>query len=453
MIQPIDAIWNNRAENEELVLKPFLVIIFISLTTFAQSAPLRITITEGVIEPLPYAAPAFIGETGASNEVANKITELVKIDLFGTGLFREVPKSSYISEIDTFSSAVQYSDWKAINVQALLTGSVLVTGEKLSVKFRLFDVFSNSELGKGLQFNSTKQGWRRIAHKVADEVYSRITGEQGYFDSRVVYVAETGKKGSRKKRLAIMDFDGANSKYLTDGSYIVLAPRFSPTGERVLYTSYETGTPQIYIIEVATAKRTVLKNRKGTMSFAPRFSPDGQSVVYSLEQGGHTDIFIMNLRNNSSARLTSAPSIETAPSFSPDGSKIVFESDRSGTQQLYVMSSLGGSAKRISSGEGRYGTPVWSPRGDRIAFTKQSRGRFHIGVMRVDGSKERLLTASFLDEGPTWSPNGRVIMFTRETQGERGVSALYSVDVSGRNLKKVTIRDGGSDPSWSPLGK
>jgi TolB protein len=435
------------------VLKPFLIIIFISVTTFAQSAPLRITITEGVIEPLPYAVPAFIGETGASNEVANKITELVKNDLLGTGLFREVPKSSYISGVDNFRSTVQYSDWKAINVQALLTGSVLVTGENLSVNFRLFDIFSNSELGKGLQFNTTKKGWRRIAHKIADEVYSRITGEQGYFDSRVVYVAETGKKGSRRKRLAIMDFDGANSKYLTDGSYIVLAPRFSPAGERVLYTSYETGTPQIYTIEIATAKRTVLKNRKGTMSFAPRFSPDGQSVVYSLEQGGNTDIYIMNLRNSSSARLTSAPSIETAPSFSPDGSKIVFESDRSGAQQLYVMSSLGGSAKRISSGDGRYGTPVWSPRGDRIAFTKQSRGRFHIGVMRVDGSKERLLTASFLDEGPTWSPNGRVIMFTRETQGERGVSALYSVDVSGRNLKKVTIRDGGSDPSWSPLGK
>jgi len=371
-------------------LKTFLVIFFISLSTFVQSAPLRITITEGVIEPLPYAAPTFIGETGASNELANKITELVKNDLLGSGLFREVPKSSYISGIDKFNSPIQYSDWKAIKVQALLTGSVLVSGEKLSVKFRLFDVFSNNELGKGLQFNSTKQGWRRVAHKVADEVYSRITGEQGYFDSRVVYVAETGKKGSRKKRLAIMDFDGANSKHLTDGSYIVLAPRFSPTGERVLYTSYETGTPQIYVINVATSKRTVLKNRKGTMSFAPRFSPDGQSVVYSLEQGGNTDIYVMNLRNSSSARLTSAPSIETAPSFSPDGSEIVFESDRSGTQQLYVMPSLGGGAKRISSGDGRYGTPVWSPRGDRIAFTKQSRGRFHIGVMRVDGSKERL---------------------------------------------------------------
>ena len=430
-----------------------LTLIFIILTTFVQAAPLRITITEGVSEPLPYAAPTFIGETGASIEMALKITEVVKVDLNGTGLFREVPSSSYISSVDTFSSPIQYSDWRAINVQALLIGSVLVTRENLSVKLRIIDVFSNKELGEVLEINFNKKKWRRVAHKIADIVYSRITGEQGYFDSRVAYVSETGKKGSREKRLAIMDFDGENLEYLTDGSYMVLAPRFSSKGDRILYTSYQTGTPQIYMKELATSKITVFKNRKGTMSFAPRFSPDGKAVVYSLEQGGNTDIYVINLSNRSINRLTSAPSIETAPSFSPDGSQIVFESDRSGTQQLYVMSSLGGNAKRISSGDGRYGTPVWSPRGDRIAFTKQSRGRFHIGVMRIDGSKERLLTASFLDEGPTWSPNGRVIMFTRETQGERGVSALYSIDISGRNLKKVTTRDGGSDPSWALFGK
>ena len=430
-----------------------LTLIFIILTTFVQAAPLRITITEGVSEPLPYAAPTFIGETGASIEMALKITEVVKVDLNGTGLFREVPSSSYISSVDTFSSPIQYSDWRAINVQALLIGSVLVTKENLSVKLRIIDVFSNKELGEVLEINFNKKKWRRVAHKISDIVYSRITGEQGYFDSRVAYVSETGKKGSREKRLAIMDFDGENLEYLTDGSYMVLAPRFSSKGDRILYTSYQTGTPQIYMKELATSKITVFKNRKGTMSFAPRFSPDGKAVVYSLEQGGNTDIYVINLSNRSINRLTSAPSIETAPSFSPDGSQIVFESDRSGTQQLYVMSSLGGNAKRISSGDGRYGTPVWSPRGDRIAFTKQSRGRFHIGVMRIDGSKERLLTASFLDEGPTWSPNGRVIMFTRETQGERGVSALYSIDISGRNLKKVTTRDGGSDPSWALFGK
>ncbi|MEO1363175.1 MAG: Tol-Pal system beta propeller repeat protein TolB, partial [Pseudomonadota bacterium] len=297
----------------------------------------------------------------------------------------------------------------------------------------------------------TTDGWRRIAHKVADVVYSRITGETGYFDSRVVYVSETGPKNERRKRLAVMDYDGANVQYLTGSESIVLAPRFSADGNRVLYTSYETGFPRIYVLDVGSVQQRVLESQQGTMSFAPRFAPNGQTVVYSLSQGANTDIWAMDITSGQSQRLTSAPSIETAPSFSPDGSQIVFESDRSGSQQLYIMPAGGGEAKRISFGEGRYGTPVWSPRGDLIAFTKQTQGRFHIGVMRIDGSEERLLTASFLDEGPTWSPNGRVIMFARETQGATGRSTLYSVDITGRNLRPVRTPEGGSDPSWGPL--
>ena len=382
------------------------------------------------------------------------LAEVVAQDLTGSGLFRAIPEAAHISTITSFASPVQYSDWKAINAQALITGTVSgsATGQ-ITVKFRIYDVFAGAELGKGLRFTGSADGWRRMAHKVADVVYGRITGESGYFDSRVVFVSETGRKGARKKRLAIMDYDGANVQYLTDSTSIVLAPRFSPTGDRVLYTSYETGFPHIYVLDVGSVKRKVLQNSAGTMSFAPRFAPNGKSVVYSLEQGGNTDIYLMNLSSGKSRRLTNAASIETAPSFSPNGSQIVFESDRSGSQQLYVMSASGGSPKRISFGDGRYGTPVWSPRGDLIAYTKQNKGRFHIGVMRVDGSKERLLTASFLDEGPTWSPNGRVIMFTRETQGASGAASLYSVDISGRNLKPVKTPDGASDPAWSPLGR
>jgi TolB protein len=315
----------------------------------------------------------------------------------------------------------------------------------------VYDVFSGAELGKGLQFVGTTEGSRRMAHKVADAVYGRITGEGGYFDSRVVFVSEAGPKDDRKKRLAIMDYDGANLQYLTDSSSIVLAPRFSPSGDRILYTSYATGFPRIYVLSVGNVQSRVLQSGDGTMSFAPRFSPNGRTVVYSLSQGSNTDIYAMDIGTGSEVRLTSSPSIETAPSFSPDGSKIVFESDRSGKQQLYVMQASGGSAQRISFGQGRYGTPVWSPRGDLIAFTKQNNGRFHIGVMRTDGSEERLLTASVLDEGPTWAPNGRVLMFTRESQGAGGQAALYSVDISGRNLKRVRTPDGASDPSWGPL--
>ena len=436
------------------MMRILILLTSLLLATAAVSAPLRIKITEGVVEPLPFAAPSFIAENAAGAEYAKVLAEVVAQDLTGSGLFRAIPEAAHISTITSFASPVQYSDWKAINAQALITGTVSgsATGQ-ITVKFRIYDVFAGAELGKGLRFTGSADGWRRMAHKVADVVYGRITGESGYFDSRVVFVSETGRKGARKKRLAIMDYDGANVQYLTDSTSIVLAPRFSPTGDRVLYTSYETGFPHIYVLDVGSVKRKVLQNSAGTMSFAPRFAPNGKSVVYSLEQGGNTDIYLMNLSSGKSRRLTNAASIETAPSFSPDGSQIVFESDRSGSQQLYVMSASGGSPKRISFGDGRYGTPVWSPRGDLIAYTKQNKGRFHIGVMRVDGSKERLLTASFLDEGPTWSPNGRVIMFTRETQGARGAASLYSVDISGRNLKPVKTPDGASDPAWSPLGR
>ncbi len=435
----------------KLLTSLFVGLTLISAPVYAQDGPLRLEIDEGIIEPLPFAVPSFVPDNAAAGQYAQDISRVISSDLTGTGLFREISSDAFISRVSSFDAPVQFADWKAINAQALVTGAVNVSGNRLTVRFRVWDVFSGAELGNGLRFAGTTEGWRRMAHKVADQVYSRITGEGAYFDSRVAFVSESGPKDQRLKRLAIMDYDGANVQYLTDSAAIVLAPRFSPTGDRLLYTSYETGRPQIYVLDIARVRRQELKTQEGTMSFSPRFSPDGRSIVYSLSQGGNTDLWRMDLASGQSVRLTNTPAIETAPSYSPDGSRIVFESDRSGTPQLYIMPANGGEATRISFGQGRYGTPVWSPRGDLIAFTKQNKGRFHIGVMRVDGSEERLLTASFLDEGPTWSPNGRVIMFTRETQGASGRSTLYSVDISGRNLKPVRTPDGGSDPSWGPL--
>lgn len=429
----------------------FFLVLFLAAPALAQNGPLRITITDGVIEPITFAVPNFEAESPQAQQVASDLSRLVVQDLAGTGLFREVPATAFISQVSSFAQPIAFADWRTINAQALITGAVTVSGNQLVVKFRLYDVFSGQELGGGLQFAGTTDGWRRMGHKVADAVYSRITGEGGYFDSRVVFVSESGPKDNRLKRLAIMDYDGANVQFLTDSSSIVLAPRFSPNGDRVLYTSFESGFPRINVLNVANVGRQQLTTAQGEMAFSPRFSRDGRSVIYSLSNGGNTDIYRTEFGSGQHVRLTSAPSIETAPSLSPDGSQIVFESDRSGTQQLYIMSANGGEARRISFGEGRYGTPVWSPRGDLVAFTKQNAGRFHIGVMRTDGSEERLLTSSFLDEGPTWSPNGRVIMFSRETQGAGGTSAMYSVDISGRNLKAVPIQGGASDPSWGPL--
>jgi len=438
-------------------MKSFLVALTLSLgilagPTLAQSTgPLKIEITEGVIEPMPFAAPAFVAETAAAGGLAEQITAVVIADLVGSGIFREVPARAHVAGITNFDSPVQFSDWKAINVQALITGAVSMRGTgQIAVKFRLFDVFAENQMGEGLQFAGKRDDWRRMAHKVSDAVYSRLTGESGYFDSRVVFVAERGPKGQRQKRLAIMDYDGENYQNLTGENAIVLSPRFSPDGKQVLYTSYETGLPRVYLLDLETLRRRALNDLPG-MSFAPRWSPDGRTMLVSLSNGGNTDIYRVDVASGAQTRLTSSPSIETAPSFSPDGSRIVFESDRAGSQQLYVMSANGGEAKRISFGAGRYGTPVWSPRGDLVAFTKINKGRFHIGVMRLDGSEERLLTASFLDEGPTWAPNGRVLMFFRESRGASGAPQLYSVDISGRNLKRIDTPNFGSDPSWSDL--
>ncbi len=434
-----------------LVSLPGLVATVPPALAQTDNGPLRIEITEGVIEPLPVALPAFVAENPGAADWAQQLSRVVADDLTGTGLFREIPSEAFIAPVTEFTSQIGFGNWKAINAQALVTGAVALNGNRLTVKFRLFDVFSENQLGTGLQLSGTTDSWRRLAHKIADQVYSRITGEGGYFDSRVVFVSESGPKDARRKRLAVMDYDGANVQFLTDSSNLVLAPRFSPTGDRVLYTSYETGFPQVFELNVGTVSRAPLSMPADAMSFASRYSPDGRTVVFSLARNGNTDIYVTR-PGATPQRLTSAPSIETAPSFSPDGTQIVFESDRSGMPQLYIMpANGGGEPRRISFGNGKYGTPVWSPRGDLIAFTKQNRGRFHIGVMRTDGSEERLLTASFLDEGPTWAPNGRVIMFTRETAGALGEPALYSVDISGRNLRRVSTIGGASDPAWSPL--
>ncbi len=423
-----------------------------ALPAVAQQPTLEIDVTGGVIEPVPFAVPGFIPENAAAAPVAAQITQVIASDLIGTGLFREIPPQAYISGVSNFNAPVQFADWRAINAQALIVGAVSVQGNKLTVKFRLFDVFAQVPMGQGVQFTGTPESWRRIAHKVSDAVYSRLTGEGGYFDSKVVFVSESGPKGDRLKRLAIMDYDGANLEYLTDNSTIVLSPRFSPDNSQILYTSYETGEPRIYLMDLASRNRQTFPSLVGT-SFAPRFAPDGERIVFSQTKRGNTDVFTLDIRTGRETRLTTSPAIDTSPSFSPDGKRVVFASDRGGSQQLYVMSANGGDARRISFGTGSYSTPVWSPRGDLVAFTKIENGRFHIGVMRIDGSQERLLTASFLDEGPTWSPNGRVLMFFRETSGASGAPEIYAVDITGRNLRQVPTPEFASDPAWSGLLK
>jgi TolB protein len=438
----------NRLRRNMLLAVP-AAILARPFAAVAQG-PLRIEITEGVVEPMPFAAPAFVPDNDAARGMAARITQVVIDDLSGTGLFREIPSAAHIGKITNFDAPVQFADWRAVNAQALVTGSVGASGDRIEVRFRLWDVFAQTALGEGLQFESTASQWRRLAHKAADAIYSRLTGEGGYFDSRVAYVAESGNKSTRRKQIAVMDYDGANSKMLTDGNALVVSPRISAGRQQILFTSYERGVPQVFLMDTRGGLSQVLENA-GSMSFAPRFSSDGSQAVYSVSEGTGSNIYITDLAARTRRRVTDTASIDTAPAFSPDSGRIVFESNRGGEQQLYVVSAGGGDARRISFGEGRYATPVWSPRGDLVAFTKIVGGRFHIGAMRLDGSNERLLTASYIDEGPSWAANGRVLMFFRETPGANGGPQIFSVDITGRNLRRVPTSGFASDPSWSGL--
>ncbi|WP_273500463.1 Tol-Pal system beta propeller repeat protein TolB [Paracoccus sphaerophysae] len=422
-----------------------------TITAAEDQGPLRIEITGGQVEPMPIAVAPFFDEGGAG-ELAGQIQQVVTADLTGTDLFREIPADAHVAKPTAFDDAIAYPDWRAINAEALILGAVAVQGDDVTVKFRLYDVFSGQPLGDGMQFDAPREGWRRVAHKVADQVYARVTGETAYFDSRVAFISETGPKDARLKRIGIMDYDGANPIWVTDDADLVVSPRFSPDGNSLLYTSFASGMPQIMLMDVASVQSRPLKMEAGTMSFAPAFSPDGRWIVYSREKGGNTDLWQMDVATGAERPLVETQAIETSPSYSPDGRQIVFESDQSGSQQIYVMAADGsGEPQRISFGEGSYGTPAWSPKGDLIAFTNQQGDSFHIGVMRPDGTEEKMLTESFLDEGPSWAPNGRVVMFTRATPGGEGTSRLHSVDVTGRNMRPLDIEGAASDPDWGPL--
>jgi TolB protein len=412
-------------------------------------AALRLDVTQGNIQPLPIALPDFVGGTPGDTEGARGVSQVISANLRRSGLFAPIDPAAFIERVANIDQLPRFEDWRAINAQALVTGRLTRQGDgRLKAEFRLWDVFAGQQL-MGQQYFSSPDNWRRIAHIISDAIYERLTGEKGYFDTRIVFIDETGPKERRIKRLAIMDQDGAGVRYLTRGDDLVLTPRFSPSTQEITYMSYGQGDPRVFLLNIESGQREIVGNFPG-MTFAPRFSPDGQRIVMSLQQGGNANIFSMDLRSKSTTRLTDSPSIDTAPSYAPDGARICFESDRGGSQQIYIMGAGGGAAQRVSFGEGSYSTPVWSPRGDYIAFTKRGRGSFGIGVMRPDGQGERLLTEGYHNEGPTWAPNGRVLMFFRDPGGNAGPT-LYTVDITGRNEQRVPTPSYASDPAWSPL--
>jgi TolB protein len=427
----------------------FFALAGIALTISSAHAQLRIDITKGNTEPMPIAITDLTGaDTSGAGET---ITRVVAADLERSGLFRPISNQAFIEKVTNGDAIPRFADWRQINAQAVVTGTITPTGgDKIRVSFRLWDALGQQQVA-GKEYNTYGRNARRVGHLIADEIYKRLTGENGYFDSRIVYVAESGPATRRVKRLAIMDQDGENHKYLTDGGSLVLTPRFSPNTQQILYMSYAGNQPRVFLRDLQTGREESMGKFNG-ISFAPRFNFDGTRMLMSIASGGTTNIYEMDLRSRQMRRLTNAPGvIDTSPSYAPDGQHITFNSDRGGSQQLYVMDANGGNIQRVSFGSGEYNTPVWSPRGDLIAFTKQYGGQFYIGVMRPDGSGERLLTQSWLDEGPSWAPNGRVLVFTRGFRGAGGKSKLYSVDISGFNLREVPTPIDASDPAWSPL--
>ena len=418
------------------------------------AAELQIDVTRGHVEPMPIAVTAFDADTDKERQTGQQISEVVSGDLERSGLFKPIDPAAFIQTPSSLQFQPRFADWRVINAQALLTGKASLEPDgRLKVEFRLWDVFAEQQM-IGFAFFTVPQNWRRLAHKVSDAVYKRVTGEDGYFDTRIVYISETGPLKKRIKRLAIMDQDGADHSFLTDGRELVLTPRFSPTAQEITYLSYFNNRPRVYIFNIDTGQQEALGDFPG-MTFAPRFSPDGNSVIMSMAADGNSDIYTMDLRTRAVVRLTKDPAIDTSPSYSPDGKQIVFNSDRGGTPQLYTMDATGENVKRISFGSGKYSTPVWSPRGDNIAFTRQSGGEFFIGVMHPDGSGERSLAQGFLVEGPTWAPNGRVMAYFRQQPmdeaGHGGNTRIYSIDVTGYNEREVITPLDASDPAWSPL--
>ncbi len=428
------------------------------LAARAQAAPAAppggqsavIDVNRARTDPIPIAIPDLGGDA-----LGRQISSVVTNDLARCGLFRPIDPQAFISAGPPTADVPNFQNWRAIGAQALVTGHVdALDGDRVRVEFRLWDVLPATQI-QGTAYTTSSSNWRRIAHIMADVIYERLLGEKGYFDTRIVYIAGTGPRDRRTKRLAIMDQDGDNNRYLTDGSWLVLTPRFHPTRDEIAFMSYANNRPRVYTFDLGSGRQQVLGDFEG-MTLSPRFNPDGSSIIMAETRGGGSDIVVVELGSRRGRKLTESGAIDVSPCYSPDGSQIVFNSDRGGDQQLYVMGSDGSGVKRISFGRGRYATPVWSPRGDLIAFTRLGSDGFGIGVMHPDGSGERILSESFDVEGPTFAPNGRVIMFWRESPARdsrgNGYSArLVSIDITGFNERLVQTPTDASDPAWSPL--
>ena len=443
-------------------LRQFFASIF-ALIVMAASAfgqtPLVVDVTEGTLDPTPIAIPDFLGEETREAEIGADISRVITNNLQTSGLFAPVEPEAFIEDITDINLRPRFGDWRVINGSALLVGEVSIDeNDRMLVAFRLWDANTEQQM-QGLQFVTSPDNWRRIAHKVSDAVYQRMTGESGYFDTRIVYVSEGyGPNDEPIRRLAVMDQDGANPSFLTDRSYMALLPNYSPSAQQITYVSFRDGRATSYLYDLETGRQEALFDSGPSLasegqSLSARFHPEGRALVVSAERHSGHDLFRFDLRSRTLRQLTTHPADDVEPSYAPDGERIVFSSSRGGQSQLYVMNADGTDPQRITFGEGRYTTPVWSPRGDLIAFTKQRNGQFMLGVVAADGSgEERILYEGYFVDTPAWSPNGRVLLFTRGDRTREGTTySIWSTDLAGFNLRRLPTQGQASDPAWSPL--
>jgi len=440
------------------LLATLAALIVLAIPAMAQT-PLVVDVTQGHLDPTPVAIPDFLGETSREAEIGADISRVIANNLETSGLFAPVSEDAFIEEITDIDLRPRFGDWRVINASALLVGRITIDeNDRMLVAFRLWDTATEQQMS-GLQFVTSPDNWRRIAHKVSDAVYERMTGETGYFDTRIVYVSEgEGPNGEPIRRLAVMDQDGANPSFLTDRSYMALLPNYSPSAQQITYVSFRDGRATSYLYDLATGRQEALFDSGPSLasegqSLSARFHPNGRELVVSAERRNGHDLFKFDLRARTLRQLTTHPADDVEPSYAPDGEQVVFSSSRGGQSQLYVMGADGETPQRITFGEGRYTTPVWSPRGDLIAFTKQLNGQFMLGVVAADGSgEERILYEGYFIDTPAWSPNGRVLLFTRGDRSRQGTSySIWSVDLAGFNLRRLPIQGQASDPAWSPL--
>ena len=429
----------------------FIVYIFFSFMPSLYS--LEINVTNGQVEPLPLAVVSFDAENIEDEEYSSKINDVISNNLKNTGLFKILSEKSYLQSKNEVFLQPNFGDWRLIDANFLVTGKLNINNKNLNINFKLWDVYQEKLLiNKSISGVSFTE-WRISSHIISNLIYEAITGEKGYFDTKVVYVAETYTNAAKSKQLAIMDYDGNNHKMLTNGDNLVLTPRFSPDGKNVVFLQYKNNKASVYLMNLISEKINILGNYSG-MSFAPRFSPGGKKIIFSLTERGKSNIFVQELESKKKYQITNNKYINTSPYFSPDGKKIVFSSDRAGKQNIYIkkIDNKFSKSERITFGLGNYATPVWSPRGDYIAFTKSYKKRFFIGLIKENGKGERLISEGYLADGPTWSPNGRTLAFYKivKKRNDKYVSKLFTIDITGNVEKELKTPYEASDPDWGP---